>query len=121
MDDEEIVRDVVGDMLTSLGYEAVTVEEGNEAVRLYKEALDKGEPFDVVIMDLTVPGGIGGKETVKRLLEIDPGARVVVSSGYSNDSIMANYKDYGFSDVITKPYTVEELSEKLYHVIKEGH
>ncbi len=121
MDDEVIIRNVTYEILTTLGYEAVTAEEGNEAVRLYKEAGDKGEPFDVVIMDLTVQGGMGGRETVKRLLEIDPGARVIVSSGYSNDPIMADYKDYGFSDVIPKPYTVEELSEKLYHVIKEGH
>lgn len=117
MDDEEIVQDVATSILTSLGYWVTIAAEGGEAVRLYKEAKKKGAPFDAVILDLTVPGGIGGGEAVKELLQLDPRARVLVSSGYSYDPIMANYREYGFSGVIQKPYRVAELGAKVHEVI----
>jgi CheY-like chemotaxis protein len=120
MDDEEIIRDVAGEMLTSLDYEVDFATEGNEAIELYMKAKESGEPFDAVIMDLTIPGGMGGKEAIKKLLEVDPGAKVIVSSGYSNDPVMSDYKSYGFRDVIAKPYNVAELSAKIHKVIVGG-
>ncbi len=117
MDDEDIIRDVATAILTGFGYEVTTATGGKEAIRLYKEARDRGEPFNAVIMDLTIPGGIGGKEAIKSLLEYDPDARVLVSSGYSNDPIMSDFKKYGFSAVITKPYKATELKTKVYQVI----
>jgi PAS domain S-box-containing protein len=117
MDDEEIIRDVVGDILSNLGYEVDCAVEGNEAVELYRLAKESGKPFDAVIMDLTIAGGLGGKEAIEKLLDIDPGARVIVSSGYSNDPIMSDYKKYGFSGVIAKPYKAAELSAKVHKVI----
>jgi len=119
MDDEEIVVDVARKMLESLGYEVESTSDGAEAIDLYKKAKESGNPFDIVIMDLTVPGGIGGKEAIKRLLEIDPGVRAIVSSGYSNDPVMSDFKRYGFKGVVAKPYKVKDLAEVLRRVIAE--
>ncbi len=117
MDDEEIVRDAVGSLLQYLGYEVDTAVEGGVALNMYEEAMSRGRPYDAVILDLTVPGGMGGKETVRRLKELDPGARVIVSSGYYTDPIMANYRSYGFDGVVPKPYQVEELGRVINEVI----
>ncbi len=117
MDDEEIVRNTIGDMLVDIGYTVEFAMEGSEAIRKYKEAKLSGRPYDIVIMDLTVPGGMGGKDAVEEILKFDPSARVVVSSGYSNDPVMANYQIYGFSGVITKPYELKKLSKELYRVM----
>ena len=117
MDDEEIIRDVVGEILSHLGYEPGFAKDGEEAVELYSRAASSGEPFDAVIMDLTIPGGMGGKEAVAEILKIDPEARVIVSSGYSEDPIMSDFEKYGFSGVIAKPYRVEDLSEKLQALV----
>ena len=119
MDDEEIVRDVAGRMLTKLGYEVDFARNGAEAIALYKKSKDSGYPFDAVIMDLTIPGGMGGKEAIQKLLEIDPNVKAIVSSGYSDDAIMSDYKKYNFSGVITKPYRIEELSKTVHQVIVE--
>jgi DNA-binding NarL/FixJ family response regulator len=86
-------------------------------IRLYKSASETGKPFDAVIMDLTVPGGMGGKETIKKLLEIDPEVRTIVSSGYANDPIMVNYQKYGFKGALVKPHEIHELDETLQKVI----
>ena len=86
---------------------------------MYKQALDAGEPFDVVIMDITVPGGMGGREAVKEILKINSKARVIVSSGYANDPIMANYAEYGFKGIVAKPYTRSKLLEVLNQVLGE--
>ncbi|MCF6187863.1 MAG: ATP-binding protein [Desulfobulbaceae bacterium] len=110
MDDEEIVRDVVRQMLLQLGHEAVLSADGKEAVGAYKESLDSGHPFDLVIMDLTIPGGMGGAEAVQEILQLDPKAKVMVSSGYSNDPIMANCRQYGFCAAIVKPYHLQQLA-----------
>jgi PAS domain S-box-containing protein len=119
MDDEDIVRDVTGKMLTKLGYDVVFARDGAEAIDAYRTAQANGQPFDVIIMDLTIPGGMGGKEAIKRLLDINPQAKVIVSSGYSNDPVMANFKDYGFCDVVAKPYKIQELSQALHRVISQ--
>ena len=116
MDDEEAVRQVAGLMLSSIGYEVEFARDGVEAIEFYKKAMESGKPFDVAIIDLTVPGGMGGKEAVKKLLEIDPNIKTIVSSGYSNDPIMSEFKQYGFKGVIAKPYLIEELSEIVSRV-----
>lgn len=119
MDDEEIMRQTLEVVLTELGYETATVADGAKAVETYRQAMVAGRPFDAVILDLTVPGGMGGKEAIQRLRQIDPGVRAIVSSGYSDDPIMAEYPQYGFRGVVAKPYTVEELSRVLHQVITE--
>jgi len=113
MDDEEIIRKMLNNILSLAGYKAELTSDGAEALEKYAQAMEAGKPFDAVIMDLTIPGGMGGKEAVKKLLEIDPDARVIVSSGYATDSIMSEHKKYGFSAVITKPYSVKQLEETL--------
>jgi CheY-like chemotaxis protein len=117
MDDEDIIRDVAAEMLHFLGYTCRTVINGEQALTLYQEALDKGEPFDAVLMDLTIPGSMGGRETMAGLLELDPNARGIASSGYANDPIMAHFADYGFSAVVPKPYRLEELRTSLTQVL----
>jgi PAS domain S-box-containing protein len=117
MDDDEMVRDMLGEMLDKLGYEADSAVNGEEAIKKYQEALEANRPFSAAIFDLTVPGGMGGKEAISRLLEIDPQIKAIVSSGYSDDPIMANFQKFGFIGVISKPYRVIELSKILSEVL----
>ncbi len=117
MDDEKHVRDTAAEMLSSIGYKVITSVDGAEAIEMYKEAKGSGEPYDAVIIDLTIPGGMGGGETIQQLMEIDPQVKAIVSSGYSNDPILANFRDYGFKGVIAKPYETREMSEVLHRVI----
>lgn len=116
MDDEPLVRDLAQSMLVSMGFEVETVESGREAIARYERHFREGHPFSAVIMDLTIPSGMGGKEAAQRLRRLDPNARLIVSSGYSHDPIMADYADFGFSAVLPKPYTVEELSRVLAEI-----
>ncbi len=120
MDDEEIIRDSAGMILRAAGYDVEVAREGREAIELYRKAHESGKPFDVVILDLTVPGGIGGKDAVKKLQEIDPAMKAIVSSGYSQDPIMANYRDFGFMGVIAKPYKMRDMSEIVKKVMIAG-
>jgi PAS domain S-box-containing protein len=113
MDDEEMVRNVGRVMLEELGYEVVCVENGDEAVRLFQESQHTPEPIDLIIMDLTIPGGMGGKETAQKILQIDPHAKIIVSSGYSNDPVLADFRAYGFCSVIIKPYVIQELRNAI--------
>jgi len=113
MDDDEMVREVLGGMLASLGYEPEFAKDGNEAIEMSVRAQGSGLPFAAAILDLTVPGGMGGKETIARLLEIAPQIKAVVSSGYSDDPIMADFQKYGFNGVISKPYKISELWKVL--------
>ncbi len=113
MDDEASVREVAGEMLEVLGYSPSLVTDGAAALTSWEAARAAGNPFDAVIMDLSVPGGMGGLETIRHLRDLDPTAVAVVSSGYSNDPVMANHSDYGFRGVIRKPYFLSELGQTL--------
>lgn len=117
MDDEPSIRDSVGEMLECLGFEVEVSGEGRQAIELYKKALETGKPFDAVLMDLTIVGGMGGKDTIRHLLELDPSIKAVASSGYSDDPIMANHAKYGFRAVLAKPYTLKELERTLRGVM----
>jgi PAS domain S-box-containing protein len=109
MDDEEAIRLLAEAMLGMLDYEVVTASDGDAALAAHAAAREAGRPFDLTVMDLTVPGGMGGKETIRRLRERDATIRAVVSSGYSNDPIMAHYHDHGFDGVLPKPYVLDDL------------
>ena len=116
MDDEEFIRDVAIQMLKKMGYEVAAARDGDEAIDMYRQAKTMGKPFDIVIMDLTIPGGMGGKEAIRKLKQFDPDAKAIVSSGYSNDPIMANFSEYGFQGVIKKPYRIQDLSDALQSI-----
>jgi len=117
MDDEPLVREVVGKMLRSLGYEPVLAQNGREALEVYAIGQASGEPFAAVILDLTIPGGMGGMEAIQHLLAQDPRVKAVVSSGYADDTIMADFKAYGFKGVIAKPYRLADLARVLQEVL----
>ncbi|NOQ22475.1 MAG: PAS domain S-box protein [Candidatus Aegiribacteria sp.] len=119
MDDDESVRMVTFQMLAKLGFSTVTANDGNETIELFKAAIESGEPFDGVIIDLTIRGGMGGEETISRLLEIDPDIKAIVSSGYSNNPVMANFQDYGFRGIIKKPFNIRELSECMLNIVSD--
>lgn len=113
MDDDAFIRDLSVEMLGFLGYRVKTCIDGKEAVDLYKAAKVEGNPFSSVIMDLTIPGGMGGKEAAQLILAFDPAARLIVSSGYSTDAVMDDYESHGFCAAVVKPYNVEELAKVL--------
>lgn len=113
MDDEELVRTMSLEILDYLGCQGTVAVNGEETVRLYSEALESNTPFDLLIMDLTIPGGMGGVETLQKLLALDSSVKALVSSGYANDPVMTNFKEYGFCGVIPKPFLVEELNAVL--------
>ncbi|MDQ7784054.1 MAG: ATP-binding protein [Desulfomonilaceae bacterium] len=120
MDDDVIIREMSCEMLTVLGYDVVVCQDGEEAVAAYAKARETGKPFDVVIMDLTVPGGMGGTEALKKLSAIDPKVKAVVSSGYSNDPVMADFTRYGFTAVLPKPYGAEDLGSLLDAILSKN-
>jgi two-component system, cell cycle sensor histidine kinase and response regulator CckA len=117
MDDEETLRTLVGKMLDRLGHETVFARDGVEAVELYCRARDSGAPIDLVILDLTIRGGMGGKEAIQKLREIDPSVKAIVSSGYSNDPVVADFRRFGFDGVLHKPYQMKELAEILQEMM----
>ena len=113
MDDEEIIRNLVKTQLTMLGHEAVLVADGEQAINEYQKLQDSGTPVDLVIMDLTIPGGMGGQEAAKRLLQVDPQANIIVASGYSNDPVMADFREYGFCGALAKPFNLAQLRKSI--------
>ena len=119
MDDEETIRKLLYAGLTEVGYEVQLTNDGAEAIERYSEAKKAGQPFDAVILDLTIPGGMGGKEAIKKLLELDPDVKAIVSSGYATDPIMSEYKEYGFSAVVPKPYSVAQIEKTLQGLLRK--
>jgi len=120
MDDDEAIRDVLVDMLTQLGYQSQCARDGAEAIALYQQARDAGQPFTAVLLDLTIPGGMGGRETIAHLRGMDPQVCAIVSSGYANDPLMANFSAYGFRGVLSKPYTIEGLNDVLQRAMEDS-
>lgn len=118
MDDEEIIREVATEILVFAGYSVESCQEGMEAVERYRSSLRNGTPYDAVIMDLTVPGGMGGREAARLILEIDPDAVVIVSSGYSNDPVVADFHGYGFSGAVVKPFSAGALAAEVRRLIR---
>ncbi|MEY2479492.1 MAG: hypothetical protein QOI04_419 [Verrucomicrobiota bacterium] len=121
VDDEEAIRALVDFTLSHLGYQVTQAETALDGVNIYREKLEKGERFDAVILDLTLPGGMGGKEALKKLIEIDPTVNAIVSSGYAMDATMSRYQDFGFRGVIAKPYEAAELGKIVHDVIESSH
>ena len=119
MDDDEGIRTTASMLLEALGYDVETVKDGASAIDLFRRAREEGSPFDAIIMDLTVPGGMGGLEAMMKIRALDPTVRAIVSSGYSTDPIMAEYADHGFAGVLVKPYCAEDLGKALRKVIVE--
>ncbi len=119
MDDEEIIIKVAGRILKNLGYIGEFASNSAEAVKLYKEARKSNKSFDIVILDLTIPGGMGGEKTLDELIEIDPNVKVLASSGYSNSPIMSDFEKYHFKGALAKPYTLDEM-KKAIALILEG-
>lgn len=117
MDDDELVQDIARVMLMRLGHDVLRAQDGAQAIEIFSERRERGEPVDVIIMDLTIPGGMGGKEAVQQILKIDPDAKVIVSSGYSNDPVMTNCQQYGFKRAIPKPFLMKELNKALTEVL----
>lgn len=118
MDDEDVVRQTAARMLGRLGYTVDTARDGGEVVAKYQAAMRSGKPFDVTIMDLTVPGGRGGKEAIRDLLAVDPSARAIVASGYSSDPVLADCIRYGFIGQLAKPFVLSELDEVLSRALE---
>ncbi len=121
MDDDEMIREIAQAMLEEMHYGVIHAGDGEAALRLYRESLEAGgKAIDIVIMDLTIMGGMGGKEAVKAILAIDPDAKVIVSSGYSNDPVMANYQQYGFVGAVSKPYNMDELASTIQQCLSSS-
>ena len=117
MDDELPIRQLGGAILRRMGYDATTVSEGTEAVREYAAAMLSGRPYSAVILDLTIPGGMGGSQTLVELRAIDPDVKAIVSSGYSNDSVLSNYRAHGFCGMVSKPYESADLALAVERVL----
>lgn len=113
MDDEDFIRDVARSMLQGLGYTVETASHGAEALDMFTNAARSGKPFDLVILDLTIPGGMGGKKTKEELRKIAPSLKIIASSGYSDDPVIAHPGEFGFDASIRKPYHREELAETV--------
>ena len=120
MDDDEMVRYILSQMLTHLGYATRFASEGGEAVALFTAAMEDGEPFDAVILDLSVQSGMGGKDAVAALRAISPDIRALVSSGFSTDPVMSEYEAYGFCGVLEKPYHMVVLKRVLDELFGGG-
>jgi CheY-like chemotaxis protein len=119
MDDDAIMRHVICSMLESFGYRSYGVENGDEALTSYQKAKECGYGFDAVIMDLHIPQGKGGRETVRELLALDPDARVIITTGDVTDAVLINFGTFGFSGALTKPFTLQQLDKAVQAVLKD--
>jgi len=119
MDDEQIIVDMTRDVLKFLDYEVMFAEDGLAAIDLYKKEKSAGVPFDVVILDLTIPSGLGGKETISELRKLDPDVKAIVSSGFTDDPAVHDFSGYGFCEKLTKPYNMHDLKRILEKVMKK--
>ncbi len=120
MDDEELIRDLATELMHALGNEVEVAANGEETLAKYKDATTAGRPFDIVILDLTIRGGMGGFETLGKLAEIDPSVKAIMSSGYSDDTVIANYREHGFKAFLKKPYKMQELREVMRAICEAG-
>jgi CheY-like chemotaxis protein len=118
MDDEEMILKIARGLLQLMGYEVTTAQNGEETIGFYKQAMKLRKPFDAVILDLAIPGGLGGKEVMQELIAIDPHVKAIISSGYLNDPVVRDFQRYGFLGMLTKPYETNELDDKLQSIIK---
>jgi CheY-like chemotaxis protein len=118
MDDEEIIREVATEILAFAGYQVESCADGKEAVKRYRSAHGSTTPFDAVVMDLTIPAGMGGREAAELILEIDPAAVLIVSSGYSHDPVVADFRHYGFMGAVVKPFSAGALVAELRRLIR---
>ena len=121
MDDEQSIRRMVEDALTQFGYEVTAAEDGQTAIDLFSAALTSGKTFDAILLDLTIPGGMGGKEAIQHLRRLDPHVKAVVTSGYSDDPIMSDFQAYGFQDILIKPYKISDLAKTLESLCAQSH
>jgi len=119
MDDEQIILDVTHEVLMFLNYDVISARDGLAAIDLYKKEKSAGAPFDIVILDLSVSQGMGGKETIEQLRKFDPDVKAVVSSGYINDPVVQDFSHYGFCETLTKPYKIDDLKNLLEKLMKK--
>lgn len=117
MDDEEIIREVSREILECAGYHVACCSDGREALQRFQEAKENNRPFDAIIMDLTIPGGMGGREAAELIRALDSNAVLIVSSGYSNDPVIANYQRYGFSGSVVKPFSFQSLAGEVQRLL----
>ena len=117
MDDEESIRKLAEKIMDLLGFDITTSSDGKDAVDIYEGHLKNGSSFDCVILDLTVPGGMGGKEAAEKILELNPSAKIIISSGYSNDPIMSDFAEYGLKGIVMKPFKIEEIKDIIKKVL----
>jgi len=118
MDDEQIILDVTQEVLAFLGYDVVFARDGQVALDLYKQAMDAHAPFDAVILDLSIPEGMGGREAIQEFKKLDPAVKAIVSSGYSNDPVVMDFEQYGFSGKLTKPYKINDMKMILERLLQ---
>ena len=116
MDNDDLIREVTGLMLMRLGYHSEVSQEGSEAINIYQQAMNSGQSFSAVILDLHVKEGLGGIETIKALKVMDPQVKAIVSSGFTNDPVMTNFKEYGFQGVLPKPYKMKDIEDALFKI-----
>jgi CheY-like chemotaxis protein len=119
MDDEQIILDMTREVLKFLDYDVMFALDGSNAIELYKQEKAAGVPFDIVILDLSVGHGMGGRETIEHLLKFDPSVKAIVSSGYINDPVVENFSRYGFCERLSKPYNIKDIKNLLENVMKK--
>ena len=119
MDDEQVILDVTHEVMKFLGYDVMFAKDGAFAVELFSREKMGGHPFDLVILDLSVPDGMGGKEAFEKIREVDPSVKVVISSGYTNDPMMADYAKYGIAGILAKPYRINDIRALLEKLIQK--